>query len=83
MKYKIDELRKIAIGSARSILREQGLDPVTTPLEQIEAILCDYALNPQYKDRLFVQWINRASKHQWDLWRRDWRKWREKKSRWI
>lgn len=75
---KIDEMRQVAIGAARSILRERGIDPVTADIAVIEAIICDCTLDRQHQGKTFVQWVNRASEHQWNLWRRDWRKWQQK-----
>ena len=68
---KLKELRKIALGAARSYLREQGTDPA-----QVEAQAAMEALDDLYRidqATLASIWYGQASDNQVREFRREWR----------
>ena len=69
---KLAELRKIALGAARSYLRAQGTDPA-----QVDAQAAMAALDDLYRidqATLASLWYGQASDNQIQLFRREWKK---------
>ena len=67
--------REIAISTARSYLREQGIDPLTCESEDALIALDD--LSRIESDKVGCQWYLSASDNQIKLFRREWRAWRK------
>ena len=74
------ELRKIALGTARSLLREKGLDPLICSAFVAESFLDDFCRNNP--DNLAsVYWKDFDGLKEWRGFKRDWRKWQKENRR--
>ena len=75
------ELRQIAIGAARSYLREKGVDPTTASAQSALTALDDVARDSSL---VVSGWYKAASGNQIKLFSQEWRRWqREKKMKFI
>jgi hypothetical protein len=78
MKTK-NELRAIALGAARSILRNQGRMPEKCSYRVALAVLDDMARQEYHKDKYFAIWYIEASEskfdNQYNLFRKEWNDW--------
>jgi len=68
------QMRQIAIGAARGVIRHKGLEPLETSAEDALVHLDDMAR--QHPDRIAAIWYMEASDNQIKAFCREWRKWK-------
>ncbi len=74
------EMRQIALGAARSYLREHGIVPEVATEDDAERAL-DEICRTEDSLTCYVWWVQCESKNQTRLFRAEWRKWQHEQLR--
>jgi len=66
------EMREIALGAARSELRQFGIEPKTADIYTAEQALDNILRSTP--NAIAARWYENASDNQWELFKREWRR---------
>ena len=69
------EQRSNALGVVRSVLRQQGINPLSVSADDAHLIIDDFAR--QHPDRLAAYWYRSASEREMMVFYREWRRWQK------
>jgi hypothetical protein len=72
------EMRQIAAGAARSLLRKIGLLNYSATVEDADMVLDELSRDPANEKLIAVQWFKYSSDNQYDLFAREWKRWQRK-----